>query len=160
MLVLVSAIVLSPALHGEDLVKRPSVVALANEGLESHFSFSVHASPQNLGAASCAASSCHAGPRASVASPTSQRGSEYTLWKELDPHARSWSTMASKQSTTILTKLGILNEGKIVKPDAYRNCLACHNTSSILEGSSASATIMEGVGCEACHGSAQRAGIN
>jgi Cytochrome c554 and c-prime len=154
-LVLPSAIVLSQGLYGEEVVKRSGVVDLADENPESRFSFSMHASPQNLGAASCAASSCHAGPRASVANPTSSRGSEYTLWKELDPHARSWATIASTQSTTILTKLGILKEGKIVKPDAYRNCLACHNTSSILAGSFASATIMEGVGCEACHGSAQ-----
>ena len=42
------------------------------------------------GAASCATSSCHGGPRAGVSSADAPRGSEYPLWLESDPHAQSW----------------------------------------------------------------------
>lgn len=110
----------------------------------------------SLGAASCAASSCHGGPKPSVSSPTAARGSEYSLWLEHDPHARSWSTMSSELSNRILTKLSILKDGKIVREAEFQNCLACHNTPSAVNLATHRPALAEGVGCEACHGSAER----
>lgn len=107
------------------------------------------------GAASCAATSCHGGPRASIAKPDAARGSEHSLWREMDPHARSWATISSEQSTQILQRLGILRDGQIVNMNAYANCLACHNTSIKMVGSTSMPTIAEGVGCESCHGASQ-----
>ncbi len=112
------------------------------------------------GAASCAASGCHGGPRAGVSSVHVARGSEYPLWLESDPHARSWLTMNSPQATEILTKLGALREGRIVEPRSYRNCLTCHATDHDVELQGEGImpvrpSISEGVGCEACHGAAE-----
>ncbi len=104
------------------------------------------------GSASCGASSCHGGPRPGASTPTALRGSEYSLWKEIDPHARSWRTLASKESTEILTKLKILSDGQILNRDAYDNCLTCHNTNKEMTDDLLTPTIAEGVGCEMCHG--------
>jgi hypothetical protein len=104
------------------------------------------------GAASCAASGCHGGPRAAVAEPQATRGSEYPLWLERDPHAQSWRTLNSAASLKILDNLGIMQHGKIVDKAQFENCLACHNTSTDTTLAESLPTFPEGVGCEACHG--------
>ena len=115
----------------------------------------VHPTMPLRGAASCAASSCHGGPLAAVSSTTVPRGSEYPLFIENDPHSRSWRTLNSPESIEILTKLGILKSGAIVQPKAWENCLACHNTDRKVLTDDASPEIVEGVGCESCHGPSQ-----
>jgi Cytochrome c554 and c-prime len=107
------------------------------------------------GAASCATSTCHGGPRAGVSSSESPRGSEYPLWLEKDPHAQSWKTMSSDASVKILSKLGILKRGKIENLRGFRNCLACHNSDRNITATQVSPRIAEGVGCESCHGPSQ-----
>ena len=111
---------------------------------------------QTLGASSCSASACHGGPAAGVSDPLSPRGSEYPLWIEGDPHARSWRTLNSRQSIEILERLSILIDGKIANQAAYQNCLACHNSSVELLSDGISPAFPEGVGCEACHGPSER----
>ena len=113
------------------------------------------ASNRALGAPSCSASACHGGPAAGVSSVHALRGSEYPLWIESDPHARSWRTLNSDRSVEILERLQILIDGKIANPSAYQNCLACHNTSTALTSDGILPAIPEGVGCEACHGPAE-----
>ena len=115
---------------------------------------STRASTRTLGAPSCSASACHGGPAAGVSSIQALRGSEYPLWIESDPHARSWRTLNSDRSVEILERLRILIDGKIANPSAYQNCLACHNTSTELTSDGISPAIPEGVGCESCHGPA------
>jgi hypothetical protein len=109
----------------------------------------------SLGATSCSASACHGGPAAGVSQVDAVRGSEYPLWVESDPHARSWRTINSEQSIEILHRLNILVDGKIKNQSAYQNCLACHNTSTDLTSDGIMPVIPEGVGCEACHGPAE-----
>lgn len=105
-----------------------------------------------LGAPSCSASACHGGPAAGVSSTEAIRGSEYPLWLESDPHARSWRTLNTDRSVDILKRLNILVDGAIVDKPAYQNCLACHNTTNELQPDGISPSLAEGVGCEACHG--------
>lgn len=105
-----------------------------------------------LGAPSCSASACHGGPGAGVSSTDAVRGSEYPLWLESDPHARSWRTLNTDRSVDILKRLNILVDGAIVDKPAYQNCLACHNTTNELQPDGISPRLAEGVGCEACHG--------
>ncbi|MFM2012039.1 MAG: hypothetical protein RLZZ396_823 [Planctomycetota bacterium] len=105
-----------------------------------------------LGATSCSASACHGGPGAGVSSPQAVRGSEYPLWVESDPHAKSWRTLNSEKSVDILRRLRILVDGAIVNKPAYQNCLACHNTTKELQVDGISPRLAEGVGCESCHG--------
>ena len=107
------------------------------------------------GAASCATSSCHGGPKAGVSSSEAPRGSEYPLWLEKDPHAQSWKTISSEASAKILSKLGILKDGKIENVTGFQNCLACHNTDRNITETQLSPQIAEGVGCESCHGPSQ-----
>jgi hypothetical protein len=116
---------------------------------------STRASTRALGAPSCSASACHGGPAAGISSAHALRGSEYPLWIESDPHARSWRTLNSDRSVEILERLQILIDGKIANTSGYQNCLACHNTSTELTSDGILAAIPEGVGCEACHGPAE-----
>ncbi len=104
------------------------------------------------GASSCAAAACHGGPRPGTADPQAPRGSEYSLWLESDPHARSRQTLCGDASVDILRRLHILVDGQIVNQSAYENCLACHDTYSAQPEHCCEQVTREGVGCEACHG--------
>ena len=82
-----------------------------------------------LGSQSCGQAGCHGGPRPGVTQPRVHRGSEYKLWIENDPHARSWRTFCSDESVAMMRRLKILDgDGHIIDPSGYDNCLACHNT--------------------------------
>ena len=129
----------------EETVSSPS---LSDWGIDSLY----HMDRGIRGAASCATSSCHGGPRAGVSSADAPRGSEYPLWLESDPHAQSWKTLSSDVSVQILTKLSILRDGKIANLAAFENCLACHNTDRKIAIDQLAPRIAEGVGCESCHG--------
>ena len=125
------------------------------------------------GAQSCAAASCHGGPRPGVSQPHVRRGSEYQLWFENDPHARSWQTLCSDESLRMLQRLKIIESGQIVDRSAYDNCLACHNSTSRFaspadiisstreipshrHAQTLNSFIREGVGCASCHGPDER----
>ena len=119
-----------------------------------------------LGATSCAATACHAGPSAGVSSTSATRGSEYPLWLESDPHAKSWQTLNSPKSLDILRRLNIVVDGTLLNVPAFKNCLACHNSSTELASAELDSAELdsnlplpktpEGVGCEACHGPANQ----
>lgn len=123
--------------------------------LESQVAALIH--PSGIrGSASCAASSCHGGPKPSVSKAVAIRGSEYSLWKESDPHSQSWRTLNSEASLSILKKLKILQNNSIVNVEAFQNCLACHNTDRSIATPDAVPSIAEGVGCEMCHGPSEK----
>ncbi len=103
-------------------------------------------------AASCAATACHGGPRAGVSSEGAVRGSEYPLWRESDPHERSWRTLCGDKSVAMLKRLQVLKDGQIVDRVAFDNCLACHNSSRHFEEPRTFERLTEGVGCSSCHG--------
>lgn len=107
-------------------------------------------------AASCSATACHGGPRAGTVAPTAVRGSEYPLWLESDPHARSWSTLCQPESTAILARLGIMRGGEIVDQVGFDNCMACHNTTREFREPRSLTPNHEGVGCASCHGPAEK----
>lgn len=105
-----------------------------------------------LGASSCAAASCHNGPRPGLAAPQASRGSEYALWKEDDPHARAYQALCGQQGRQMLERLKIVEDGRIVDQDKYNNCLKCHNTITGDTACGCGPSLREGVGCESCHG--------
>jgi Cytochrome c554 and c-prime len=86
------------------------------------------------------------------------RGSEYLLWLEKDPHARSWATLCSDASTQILERLSILRDGEIRDRAAFDNCLACHNSTRRYDEPRSAEWQPEGIGCAACHGPDQQWG--
>ena len=113
-----------------------------------------------FGAQSCAAASCHGGPRPGALQPDVRRGAEFMLWLEDDPHAKSWRTMCGDTSQSILRRLNIIDPfGNVTDKAGFDNCLACHNSTQKYKPSSiAQATTHrpEGVGCSACHGPSER----
>lgn len=106
-------------------------------------------------AASCAATACHGGARPGIGDPYAARGAEYPLWLERDPHANSWRTMCGEAASEMMHKLGILHNGQVRDQAGFDNCLRCHNTTPRFAAGRAPEFHAEGVGCAACHGSAE-----
>jgi YVTN family beta-propeller protein len=95
-----------------------------------------HAGPKYVGAATCG--SCHQGPR---------MGYQLSLWR-LGPHAQAYAVLSTPAAAAIAKKMGVAEE-----PQLATACLRCHVTGG---GPGAAVTksydLMEGVGCESCHG--------
>ena len=137
------------------------------------------------GAASCATSNCHAGPRPGVTQATVRRGAEYQLWLDNDPHAQSWKTICSDESVAMMQRLKIMDGDQIIDQVGFDNCMACHNSTrryneprtnrDTYAGPSDAVHMTqfaprhnqtgpndvntfqrEGVGCSACHGPSER----
>jgi hypothetical protein len=102
----------------------------------------------HLGVASCAAGVCHG-----KLSP--QEGSnvwlnEYRIWSADDRHARAYQTLQSAESQRMARKLGLPNaQGAAI-------CLDCHTDNVQAERRGPKFQLSDGVGCEACHGGAQK----
>ncbi len=104
----------------------------------------VHA--QRLGVASCAQSFCHGAAKPLAATRVQQN--EYITWLNFDPHARAYATLRNAKSRAIARRLGL--------GDAYEEkvCLDCHTDLVPRAERGPKFQIDDGIGCEACHGSA------
>ena len=104
----------------------------------------VHA--QRLGVASCAQSFCHGSAKPLHATGVQQN--EYLTWLNFDPHSRSYATLRNAKSQAIAQRLGL--------DSAYEQkvCLDCHTDLVRRVDRGPKFQIDDGVGCEACHGSA------
>jgi hypothetical protein len=95
---------------------------------------------------SCASAACHAG-----ADP-GRAGGEYAAWVHGDPHFRAYEALFNRTSRRMVE---LLHGGRPGKPiPAHRNvrCLSCHAP----EAATHEATGVRGVGCETCHGPAEK----
>jgi hypothetical protein len=106
------------------------------------------AKPANsfVGVASCASMACHHGN-----GPPGSAGSEYTTWVTKDPHARACEVLFSERSQRMSRLLK--------RPAAHQDslCLNCHvQQQYAAQTYSPRFARQDGVGCEACHGPAQR----
>lgn len=103
---------------------------------------------QHMGVATCAASQCHgsAAPRDS----SSVMQNEYVTWTRDDPHSKAYVTLSSDASRAMAARLGM------TAATTEKICLDCHadNVSQDLRGDKFQ--LSDGVGCEACHGGAER----
>lgn len=102
---------------------------------------------KHLGVASCASSVCHG--KTAPQPPGHVPLNEYRIWFNDDRHAQSYHALESAQSRQIAAKLGL--------PNALQDiCLSCHadNVPRSLQG--AKFQVRDGVGCEACHGGAEK----
>jgi len=104
---------------------------------------SVESKRELVGVNSCSASACHGGVE------TGARLSEAATWRALDPHARAYATLLSKESRRIAERLW---DGQTQAHDAAL-CLKCHVHSNY-EQASPNFRKQDGVGCESCHGAA------
>jgi hypothetical protein len=108
-----------------------------------------YASPdKHLGVASCASSLCHG----SVApNPNYKvRLDEFVTWSHQDAHAKAFDALLSARGRSIAAKLGLGSAA------TAKVCVDCHsdNVPPAQRGPKFAAT--DGVGCEACHGGAER----
>lgn len=146
---------LDPFAPAEELAAPPTIDPIMAGTLDRLHGPLLRTDLQLLGAQSCAAASCHGGPRPGIAQTQVSRGSEYQLWLERDPHARSWRTISSQQSVEMMQKLKIMDGHQIIDQAGFDNCLACHNTTKRFDEPRSHVQRQEGVGCAACHGPEQ-----
>jgi hypothetical protein len=101
---------------------------------------------QFQGVASCAAMACHHGN-----GPAGSKGSEYTTWVTNDRHARAYAALFDDRAQRIARNLGIK------RPAEDKLCLHCHVCPNVGDLRRADHFSLEdGVGCEACHGPAEK----
>lgn len=102
----------------------------------------------HLGVASCASATCHGATNPVPGGVVLQN--EYVTWQTRDPHARAYATLLGEESQRIAHNLGL--------PDAHTAdiCLDCHADNVSADRRGPRFQLEDGVGCEACHGGAQR----
>jgi len=104
---------------------------------------------KSLGVGSCAASTCHGSVNPWKASNVLQ--TEYHAWRRSDKHARAYAVLLDERSRRIAAKLGLTEP-------AHRAalCLDCHAHNVPAGRRSKEFELADGVGCESCHGPAER----
>lgn len=108
---------------------------------------SAGAADKQLGVASCAGSACHGAARMTG---TNVRQDEYLIWQRKDPHARAYSTLRTERSRRIAANLGLADA------TTAPMCLTCHADPLPADQRGGRFQISDGVGCETCHGAAER----
>ncbi|WP_343731738.1 multiheme c-type cytochrome [Duganella sp.] len=109
-----------------------------------------NASPhQSLGTVNCASSTCHGAVAPWTGSTVQQN--EYTTWSRLDKHAKAYAVLLNAQSRSIAAKLG-LKQGA----ENAQECLDCHAHTPPPALRGERHMLSDGVGCEACHGPADK----
>jgi hypothetical protein len=103
---------------------------------------------QLLGVASCAGSTCHAATRAFEGRQIRQ--DEYFVWQRQDRHAQAFRTLQGERARGIAARLGWGS------PEQAEGCLVCHAQAAEPARRGAKFDIEEGLGCETCHGAAER----
>lgn len=103
----------------------------------------------HMGVASCAGSTCHG---RSEPTGATVRQDEIRIWKDLSSptgaHLQAYRVLLTPRSQAIAAKLGI------GRPEAARECLGCHAEPATATGPKFN--VGDGIGCEACHGPAER----
>lgn len=126
----------------------PRLPAPKGQAVVQGISGTCRTSPDYLGVAGCASSSCH--------NKTGQRrvvGSELSTWNTEDPHRNAWETLFSVRSERMVRNLYGSGAAPASRTTA---CLACHATGqgNLAQGAP-EFTLVDAVGCESCHGPAR-----
>lgn len=106
------------------------------------------ANDKHLGVASCASTVCHG-----RGAPQTNRNvalNEYQIWIEQDRHSLAFRALESAPAKQIAAKLRLPNAA------AAKMCLECHADNVPAEQRGPKFHLSDGVGCEACHGGAER----
>jgi len=103
---------------------------------------------KHMGVASCAASQCHGSAVPQDGSNVLQN--EYVTWTQNDPHADAYQTLTSDPSKAMAARLGLTSA------TTAKICLDCHADNAPLARRGERFQISDGVGCESCHGGAER----
>jgi len=106
------------------------------------------------GVSTCASAACHGGPDSGRADEKWR--SAYTVWATQDQHTRAYTVLFDERARRIVALLDHV-DAKQSRPWRDERCLACHATPGhTAESVDRSAVLADGVGCEACHGPAER----
>ncbi|MFM8517162.1 MAG: multiheme c-type cytochrome [Nevskiaceae bacterium] len=100
------------------------------------------------GVASCASSLCHGSARPLSVHDVLQN--EYVTWSQFDPHSNAYRVLLEARSRQIAERMGIGPAHKAPQ------CLACHAEVVSAARRGARLQLSDGVGCESCHGAAER----
>jgi hypothetical protein len=111
------------------------------------FGYELPKNVRYVGNLSCASASCHA-----ASHTTGKAGSEYTTWAGGDPHFRAYEVLKEPRSRRMVEMLHGTRPGKPTPAHQDRRCLSCHAPEAAL----ADPLPARGVGCESCHGPAER----
>ncbi len=142
-LVLLLARAASPSAVGQEKAQAPQA------GDDSPYPLDL----QFLGTSSCASMACHNGN-----GPRGALRSEYTTWVVHDRHARAYDVLFDLKSQTIIKNLNrARTETKLRPAHEEKLCLSCHVRFGYDEARHHPRfTREDGVGCESCHGPAQK----
>lgn len=103
---------------------------------------------KHMGVASCSTSVCHG-----KLTPQNDKDvalNEYRVWQQEDRHAQAYRTLELAESKRIAANLGLPNA------TAAKICLDCHADNVPADKRGTKFQISDGVGCEACHGGAEK----
>jgi hypothetical protein len=103
---------------------------------------------KHLGVVTCASSTCHGktGPQKDKHVALN----EYRTWLQDDLHAQAYKILESAASKAIAAKLGLANAA------TAKICLDCHTDNVPADKRGPKFQLSDGIGCEACHGGAER----
>lgn len=104
---------------------------------------------RSLGVASCASSMCHGAVQPWRDAHVLQN--EYVTWSRNDRHAHAYETLLNERSAAIARKLGLAQPAHEAGV-----CLACHAHNVPAARRTSGFVLADGIGCEACHGPAER----
>ena len=121
---------------------------LANPALGADARLPVEDGLVHQGVASCANSLCHGAVIPHVGSNIAH--TEYTVWSRKDPHSQTYRDLFRDDFVAITDKLGLK------KPHREPVCLACHASNVPAEKQGAKFSMEDGIGCETCHGGAEK----
>lgn len=102
----------------------------------------------HLGVATCAGSTCHGAIEPFTNSPVLQN--EFISWQRKDSHSEAYNVLLNDQSKRIAQNLGLKSA------QTAKICLDCHADNVPVDKRGKRFQISDGVGCETCHGGAQR----
>ena len=102
---------------------------------------------KTLGVVTCASSLCHGSIASWNGSPVNQN--EYVVWSRLDKHARAYNLLLNEKSRRIAANLALPEPAH-----QSRVCLDCH--AHVPANAAPAHKVSDGIGCEGCHGPAER----
>lgn len=113
-----------------------------------------HSAFAMVGTNTCSSVACHGSQQAELGRPRVREA--YLNWMEFDPHARTRELLYSDKYAAIL---GRLEKGGHERTAMASRCAKCHDPSALPGDIAGTATYSgsgEGVGCESCHGNAEK----
>ncbi len=104
---------------------------------------------KHVGVGSCASTTCHGKVAPDPDNPTHVRLDEHRTWRQLDLHSKAYTDLDGPHGRAIAAKLGLVSA-------RVPECLDCHTDNVPKDLQTRKYLAGDGVGCEACHGGAEK----